>query len=108
VCLNGLRVPFAAIALLSIVHKVLQRIFSRSDQILDDTAEEEEDAVFPAAVRFAGVVPTVFKMYGSGWRELAWNHVDMPNRVRFEYFHGMFDSKGEYLQVAMGYKCDSQ
>ncbi len=45
---------------------------------------------------------------GSGWRESAWNHVDMPSRVRFEFVHGVFDSNGEYLQIAMGNKCDSQ
>ena len=53
-------------ALLSIGEVVSQRIFSRSDQINNDTAEEEEDAVFPAAVGFARVIPTVLKMYGTG------------------------------------------
>ncbi len=54
------------VALLSIVHEVRQRIFSRSDQIYNDTAEGKEDAVLPATVRFAGVIPTIFKMYGTG------------------------------------------
>ena len=51
---------------LSIVHKLRQRIFSRSNQIDDDAAEEEEVAVFPPAIGFAGLILTVFKMYGTG------------------------------------------
>ena len=122
------------------VQKVRQRIFARSGQINNDAADGEEDAVFPAAVRFAGVIPAILEMYGTGtegdctqkwsnqpgsnaenkqysarpfndgswWREPAGNHVDVPHRVRFEYFHGMFDSKGEYLQVAVGNKRDAQ
>ena len=56
----------SVIALLSLVHKVHQCIFSWSDQINNDTAEAEENAVLPTAVGFAGVIPTVFKMYGTG------------------------------------------
>jgi hypothetical protein len=41
---------------MSIVLKVRQRIFSRSDQINNDTAEEEEDAVFPSAAAIANAV----------------------------------------------------
>ena len=61
-----IRPAIGAIAWLSIFQILRQRIFSGSNQVNNDAAEEEKYAVFPAAIGFAGVIPTVFKMYGTG------------------------------------------